>query len=525
MIGILRGRCFQSLVKIGGRLIAGSLALLSISVNSRGADWPMLFRDNARNAVSSETNLPAAFVPGTSHLVDTNVPPPKVTNLKWRTRLGTHAYGGPVVSGGRIFVGTTNDKKGGLLMALEESTGAAVWQLSIPKFVTTKHEYNYDDLDLGICSTPTVVDGQLYFVSNRDEAFCMDTRGRNVEAQERLLKESWAVEGSAQNSLQFDAKDAGIDWVVRMLIENHVEAWVQDASSCSVIVDGDYVYVCPSNGVDRSHKKVPHPHAPSIIVLNRRTGKLVARDFEDVGTRLFHGEWSSPAMGVVNGKKLLFFGAGDGVCYAFDAEPVPAAAGEDVGKLKLVWKFDIDAAGDRRGKYRTVAGPSEVIATPVFFSNRVYLGVGQDPRHGEGRGVLACIDATKNGDVTTNGQVWVNTTIDRSLTTVAIDGGLLFTADFTGRIFCMDPDTGKIFWMHETHRPIWSSPLIADGKVFVGTDTGDLWTFAESKDLNVLGKTKLDSAISASPVAANGVLYVMTQHWLYAVASGANVTE
>ena len=168
-----------------------------------------------------------------------------------------------------------------------------------------------------------------------------------------------------------------------------------------------------------------------------------------------------------------------------------------------------------------MTGPSEIIATPVFHRNRVYVGVGQDPRHGNGRGALACIDATGTGDITTKGVVWVNTDIDRSLTTVAIKDGILYTADFSGRIFALDADTGRELWRHATDGPIWSSPLVADGKVYVGTDTGELWTFAASRELRVLGKTKLDSPISTSPIAANGVLYVMTQRWLYAAASGA----
>ena len=136
--------------------------------------------------------------------------------------------------------------------------------------------------------------------------------------------------------------------------------------------------------------------------------------------------------------------------------------------------------------------------------------------------MLACIDATKTGDLTQSGAVWVNTNVDRSLTTVAIKDGLLFTADFSGRVHCIDADTGKTHWVFEAKRPIWSSPLIADGKVFLGTDAGDLYVFAASKELKILGKTKLESPISASPIAHNGVLYVMSQKYLYAVALGAD---
>ena len=55
-------------------------------------------------------------------------------------------------------------------------------------------------------------------------------------------------------------------------------------------------------------------------------------------------------------------------------------------------------------KYPAPEGPSEINATPVFWKNRIYVAVGQDPEHGEGVGLLHCIDATKTGDITATGQ-------------------------------------------------------------------------------------------------------------------------
>lgn len=485
----------------------------------------MLFGSAGRNAVSAETNLPSAFLPGTLHL-DTTNEALRVSNLKWRTKLHTHAYGGPIVARGRIYVGINNRQRGGALVALDEATGREAWRLTVPRFATTLKAYNFDDLDLGVCSTPVVDGDRLYFVSSRDEMMCLDADGRGDAGDSRWLKDEWTVEGSAQRPPIFEG-GGSIHWSVPMLVERHIESWVQDAASCSPLVDGDHVYVNPANGVDRSHRNVPHPHTPSIVMLDKRTGKVLARDHEEVGTRLFHGEWSSPAMGVVNGRKLLFWGAGDGVCYAFHPAPVAGATAQEPGTLTTVWTFDVNKAGGRAGPYWNNpagrVGPSEIIATPVFWSNRVYVAVGQDPRHKEGRGALACIDATLTGDVTRAGAIWVNTNVDRSLTTVAIADGLLFTADFSGRIHCIDAASGHTYWCHQTPHPIWSSPLIADGKVYVGGDAGDLYVFAASRELNLLARTKLDSAISASPVAANGVLYVMTQKWLYAAATGADL--
>ena len=512
--------------------LAAACAALALPPAAPAADWPEFFGGDARNPVSNERGLPTQFIPGTIHLDnDTNAAALKTSNLKWRVKLSTHAYSGPVIAGGKIFLGTSNTEKGGLVLALDEATGRELWRLYIPRFRTDLPLYNYDNLDLGVCSTPTVEGNRLYLVSNRDEVLCLDTEGQANGNDGPFQDEAKFVVESNQPPAADLAKIGDIVWRFDMLTEKNVEAWVQDASSCSVIVRGNYVYVNPSNGVDKSHKNVPRPHAPSIIVLDKRTGKLVARDYEEVGTRLFHGEWSSPSMGVVGsrrwlgglgGRELLFWGAGDGRVYAFDPQPQPPLAGQPIPRLQTVWSFDVNASGGRTGVYKTVAGPSEVTAAPVLHRDRIYAEVGQDPRHGEGRGVLACIDATKTGDVTSNGMVWVNTSIDRSLTTVAIEGKLLFTADFSGRVHCLDLDTGKTHWMYESHRPIWSSPLIADGKVYIGTDAGDLLVFAESKEMKLLAKTKVESPISASPVAHKGVLYLLTQHWLFAAKEGAD---
>jgi outer membrane protein assembly factor BamB len=493
-----------------------------LAVPCRAGDWPQWCGNDARNAVSDETRLPTQFIPNGS-VADSAVAVPATaepTHLKWKLRLNTHAYGGPVVANGKIFIGINDRNQGGAVMGLEEATGRALWKLTIPRMVTEWKEFNYDDMSLGVCSTPTVADRRVYVVTNRDEMLCLDPEGRLHGAEPDVVRN---IAGSDQPPMTTDSNAVGIVWRFDMITEKDVAAWPQDAADCSVIVHRDQVFVSPSNGVDKSHKNVPHPDAPSLIVLDKNTGRLIARDFEQVGHRMLHGEWSSPALGEVNGKTLVFYGGGDGVCYAFDAVPAPPASAGTSGILKCVWRFDVNAVAGRIGDYKNnVTGPSEIIATPVFYHNRVYVGVGQDPRHGQGRGALACIDATGTGDITTKGVVWVNTDIDRSLTTVAIKDGILYTADFSGRIFALDADTGRELWRHETDGPIWSSPLVADGKVYVGTDSGELWTFAAAKELKILGRTKLDSPISTSPIVANGVLYVMTQRWLYAAASGAD---
>ena len=64
---------------------------------------------------------------------------------------------------------------------------------------------------------------------------------------------------------------------------------------------------------------------------------------------------------------------------------------------------------------------------------------------------------------------------------------------------------------------IWASPLVADGKVYIGNEDGYLTILDAGKELNVVNEINMMSPISSSVVAANGVLYVGTHTHLFAI--------
>jgi outer membrane protein assembly factor BamB len=244
-------------------------------------------------------------------------------------------------------------------------------------------------------------------------------------------------------------------------------------------------------------------------MLDRNTGKLLGEEHEGVAARTFHSNWSSPSFGSAGGKDQIIFGSGDGWCYGFDANATQQADGVDA--LSDLWRFDCNlpqyrAKNGKPQKYATYDGPSEVIATPVYYKNRVYVAIGQDPEHGEGL-----------GDITTSGKIWNYDKIHRSLSTPAIYNGLVFMPDFSGFIHCLDAETGKPYWVYDTKSHIWGSPLVADGKVYVGTEDGDFIIMSASKEMKVINKVDMRSPIYASPVIANGTLYVTTPTHLYAI--------
>jgi outer membrane protein assembly factor BamB len=163
----------------------------------------------------------------------------------------------------------------------------------------------------------------------------------------------------------------------------------------------------------------------------------------------------------------------------------------------------------------------------VLYKNRVYCANGQDPDHGEGVGVLTCLDATKTGDITETGKVWVFDKINRSISTCSIKDDLLFIADFSGYVYCLDAETGKPYWIHNSGAHIWGSTLLVDGKVYFGNEDGDSVVLAANKEGGdvvegqkqgkVLGKVNVGQAIYGTPIVANGTMYIATQSHLFAI--------
>ncbi|MCX6996230.1 MAG: PQQ-binding-like beta-propeller repeat protein [Kiritimatiellaeota bacterium] len=514
-----------------------------------GADWPQWGGGDTRRMVSAETNLPSDFAPGEKNADGTRLDMTTTRNVKWAVKLGSQTCGTPVIADGKVFIGTNNgaprdprlpgDRS--VLLCFEEATGKFLWQLATSKLRYASN-FNGDLPDLGTCSTPTVKDHRVYLTTMRCEAVCLDADGLangndgpfqeegDYLAQATILKTGAPPAGQYPDNfrnapkpppLTLQPTDADILWQYDFMKE--LDVWPQDATDCSPVVDGQYVYIGTSNGVDKGHKKLPAPLAPTLVVLDRLTGQLVATDDAQIGTRTFHGNWSSPSLVTVNGRKLLLLGGGDGICYAFDAEPAPAAGGPG-RRLVTVWRCDGNPPEYRERDGRKLPynqhaeGPSEIIATPAFDRNRVYVTIGQDTRHGPGPGALTCIDATQTGDISRSGVLWRYTAINRSFSTPSISQGLVFVADGRGTIHCLDADTGACYWTHaSTGGNTMASTLVADGKVYFGNANGKLTILAASKEKKLINEIRVGSAIHATPVAAHGVLYIATQHWLYAL--------
>jgi len=518
----------------------GLLSLAVLAAVASAADWPQWGGSDARNMASDAQGLPATFVPGEKRPDGSGIDMATTQNVRWVAKLGSQTYGNTTVAGGRVYVGTNDDyvddprftpTRGGLLKCFDEASGRLLWKLPIPKLEIERKNFNFDNLNLGICSSPTVDGDRVYLVSNRCEVLALDVHGMANGNAGPFRDEAQYMAGVGKKPVTPEPTDGDILWRYDMIQE--LPVWPQDAACCSILVHGDLLYVCTANGVDKTHDHVPYPLAPSLIVLDKHTGRLVAQDDEKMGTRMLHGLWSSPSLGRVNGRDLVFFGGGDGLCYAFEAlTSVP----QKLTMLTKAWSFDCNPPHYRLKDGRPIRyrdgdirqhrpnnpgdgsffGPSEIIATPVFDRGRVYVATGQDPLHGRAHGMLSCIDATKTGDITQSGKVWMYDQIGRSLSTVSIADGLLYVAETFGKLHCLDAATGKPYWVFDTKAEIWGSTLVADGKVYLGTKKG-LFVLRAGRTEEVLSRITVGSPMHCTPVVANGTLFISTHKYLWAV--------
>ena len=487
------------------------------------ADWPQWGGTSTKNMSSNEKGLPWHFEAGERKRGTEEIDMATTKDCRFVVKLGSQTYGTPTVGNGKILVGTNNEAPRdprrvgdrGVVFAIDEKTGEFLWQLVVPKLGAGKvSDWEF----LGICSSATIEGDRAYVITNRCQVVCLDLNGMK-DGNQGFDGEAKYMADAGETPVEPSAIDADIVWVYDMREELGV--FPHNIASSSVLIVGDKLFATTSNGVDWTHLNIPSPQAPSLICLNKNTGELIGEEAAGVSKRVLHCSWSSPGYAVIGGTPMVTFGAGDGWCYGFDVATVKDDEGFDV--LKEFWRYDCNPAEyrlDENGTPRKYAedpeGPSEVVGTAVTYKDRVYVCVGQDPEHGPGVGMLSCIDATKRGDITKGGAIWTFKGIERSMSTPSIVDDLLYVCDYAGRVFCLDAIDGKKYWEFDTKGHIWGSTLVADGKVYVANEEGEVYILAAGKELKQLHMAEFPAPIYSSPVAANGVLYIATQSHLYA---------
>ena len=263
-------------------------ALLCGVGNLPGADQPQWGQKFSRNMVSNETGLPDSFDPKSGK------------NIAWVADVGDQSYATPIVAGGKVLIGTNNERPRdprhqgdrGVLMCFDAAAGHFLWQLVVPKMEDDPY---LDWPKVGMASAPTVEGNRVYLLTNRGEVVCLDLNGMADGNEGPFRDEGPHMTPRGAALIPPGATDADIIWICDLVKEAGVH--IHDQVEGSVLIDGDLLYVNSCNGVDNTHRVIRSPNAPSLAVLDKRTGKIVAKDGEHIGPNVFHCTWSLPVAG------------------------------------------------------------------------------------------------------------------------------------------------------------------------------------------------------------------------------------
>ena len=67
----------------------------------------------------------------------------------------------------------------------------------------------------------------------------------------------------------------------------------------------------------------------------------------------------------------------------------------------------------------------------------------------------------------------------------------------------------------------WGSPLIVDGKVYIGDEDGDVCIFKLAKEMDLVAEINMGNSVYTTPIIANGTLYIANRSHLFAIKEGA----
>jgi uncharacterized repeat protein (TIGR01451 family) len=200
-----------------------------------------------------------------------------------------------------------------------------------------------------------------------------------------------------------------------------------------------------------------------------------------------------------------------------ESGPTVANGAVYVGSIQFIY-----ALNARTGALLWSHDEIEVASSPAAANGVVYVTAAGG----------ANVDALDAG---TGTLLWTYTVPGQSSNIVsspAVANGLVYFGSDDGKVYALNASTGAVLWSFVTGRPVESSPAVANGVVYIGSDDGKvyalnastggvLWSFntgSSPTDNNLSG---IFGGVRSSPALANGVVYVGSDNGnLYALNAG-----
>jgi outer membrane protein assembly factor BamB len=207
----------------------------------------------------------------------------------------------------------------------------------------------------------------------------------------------------------------------------------------SPIIDGDLVIV----GAPVSNWGTQANRSHRLIAMDKRTGDIVW--VSTPGGRPYDTAYATPLIATINGTRLLIAGLGDGGFHAIKPQ-----TGEKV------WSF--------------VASKRSINTGVAVSGNTVIVSHGDENLDTSELGLIAAIDGSQTGDIKT--PKWAVHGDQFGFSSPVIDGNRVYQIENGSKLLAFDLATGRELWRHILGT-VQKAPLVlADGKLYVGTESG-----------------------------------------------------
>ncbi|MGH9719116.1 MAG: PQQ-binding-like beta-propeller repeat protein, partial [Bryobacteraceae bacterium] len=294
----------------------------------------------------------------------------------------------------------------------------------------------------------------------------------------------------------------GLTWEGKLLWERSLAedfglVTTHGGRTVSPVIEGDLVIMSGVTSSWGANARASH----RFMAFDKKTGETVW--VNNPGGRPFDTTYAPPIAATINGTRLLIAGGSDGALHAMKPQ-----TGEPV------WSYTVSKRGLNTGA--------------LFYNNNAIVTHSEENLDSSEMGLIAAIDATAKGPLGKQHVKWAFKGFQGGYSSPILDGDRVLQADNGANLFAFDVNTGKELWRQNLGTIQKSSPVLADGKIYVGTENGKFFILrarqdkCEILDQDLLGTPEQPEPIIASPAVSRGRIYLASMDALYAIGKKAN---
>jgi len=210
--------------------------------------------------------------------------------------------------------------------------------------------------------------------------------------------------------------------------------------------------------------------------------------------------YANPYVADVNGTRLFFSGGSDGAMHAIK-----------IGTGEPVWHWNVSKRG--------------LNTSALMIGGDIIVTHSEENMDGNAMGMVAAVPATSKGTLTDKDARWLLRDVQAGYGSPVSDEQRIYLVDNGGVLFAFDVKDGRQPWRKNLGTIQKSSPVFADGKLYVGTENGKFYILKPRADgVDVLDEDEMPAGVDgnpqpiiAAPAVARGRIYVVTMEKMFAI--------